>query len=146
MKHLIVIVFFFCLPFALQAQRPMDRKDIESYRIAFLTQKMDLSPEEAKIFWPIYTDWQKEQVELRKERDEKMISFRKIAEIDDLSDNEVQTLILNDFSMRQRELNLEKRYYLKLKASLPIKIIGKYYRAQEAFKRELLNRYRGGKQ
>jgi hypothetical protein len=146
MKYLIVIALFFCLPFALQAQRPMDRKDIESYRIAFLTQKMDLSPEEAKIFWPIYTDWQKEQVELRKERDEKMISFRKIAEIDDLSDNEVQTLILNDFSMRQRELNLEKRYYLKLKASLPIKIIGKYYRAQEAFKRELLNRYRGGKQ
>jgi hypothetical protein len=63
-------------------------------------------------------------------------------EIDELSDSEVQTLIVNDFSFKQRELNLDKKYYAKLKASLPIKVIGKYYRAQETFKRELLSRYR----
>lgn len=146
MKHLIIIALLFTLPSIVLAQKPGDRNsEIEAYKIGFLTQKLDLSPDEAKIFWPIYNSWQKAQLALRKERSQRMISFRKIAEIEDLSDSEVQALITNDFSIRQRELNLEMSYYRKLKSSLPIKIVGKFYRAQEAFKRELLNKYRGGR-
>jgi len=143
MKNLIVALLM-AFPVLVLAQRPDDKKreEIESYKIAYLTQKLELSAEEAKIFWPIYNDYQKEQSELRKERAQKMISFRKMPEIDELSDSEVQTLIVNDFSFKQRELNLEKKYYAKLKSNLPIKVIGKYYRAQETFKRELLSRYR----
>jgi len=141
MKNLIIAVLFMLPTFAM-AQRGNERiAEIESYRIAYLTQKLDLSTEEARIFWPIYNDWQREQDLLRKERIN-MISFRKISDIEALSDTEVQTLILNDFSYKQRELNLERRYFLKLKSSLPIKIVGKFYRAQEAFKRELLAKYR----
>lgn len=133
----------FLFPFFTVAQRPSERiNEIESYKIAYLTQKLDLSPDEAKVFWPIYNDWQREQTNLRKERAQ-MISFRKITEIEELSDTEVQALILNDFSYRQRELNLDKKYYYRLSSNLPIKIVGKFYRAQEAFKRELLAKYRG---
>lgn len=142
MKKLIIAIFFL-LPAMAIAQKPADRRnEIESYKIAYLTQKLDLSSEEARVFWPIYNAWQKEQTALRKERGQKMISFRKITEIEELSDTEVQNLIVNDFSFKQRELNLEKKYYNKLKSNLPIKIVGKFYRAQEAFKRELLSKYR----
>ncbi|MBE9602999.1 hypothetical protein [Pedobacter sp. MC2016-24] len=144
MKQLI-IAFLFTLPIVVSAQGFGDRRnEIETYKIAFLTQKLDLSAEEAKIFWPIYNDWQREQEEFRKERSQKMISFRKISEIEELSDNQIQALITNDFNMRQRELNLDRRYYSKLRENLPIKIIGKFYRAQEAFKKELLSKYRNG--
>lgn len=137
----------FLLPTITMAQRGGERNnEIDSYRIAYLTQKLDLTAEEAKVFWPIYNDWQKEQKALRKERAQKMISFRKITEIEELSDTEIQTLITNDFSFKQRDLNLDKKYYYKLKSSLPIKIVGKYYRAQEAFKRELLAKYRNNGQ
>lgn len=148
MKHLIIIVLLSSISSLVNAQqRPGDRgNEIEAYKVGFLTQKLDLSPEEAKVFWPIYNAWQNEQGELRKERMQKMISFRKINEIEEMSDTEIQTLIVNDFSFKQRELNLEKKYYYRLKSTLPIKIVGKFYRAQEAFKRELLNKYRGGRQ
>jgi len=137
----------FLLPTITMAQRGGERNnEIDSYRIAYLTQKLDLTAEEAKVFWPIYNDWQKEQKALRKERAQKMISFRKITEIEELSDTEIQALITNDFSFKQRDLNLDKKYYYKLKSSLPIKIVGKYYRAQEAFKRELLAKYRNSGQ
>lgn len=134
----------FLLPLTTLAQRPKG-EEIESLKIAYFTQKLDLSPEEAKIFWPIYNNMQSEQSALRKERMQKMISFRKVTEIDNLSDAQVQSLITSEFDLRQRDLNIEKKYYAKLKSSLPIKVVGKFYRAQEAFKRELLNRYRGGK-
>lgn len=148
MKHLFILaLIFFTSLFANAQQRTNDRgSEIEAYKVGFLTQKLDLSTEEAKAFWPIYNAWQSEQSELRKERMQKMISFRKINEIEELSDIEIQALIVNDFSFKQRELNLEKKYYYKLKSSLPIKIVGKFYRAQEAFKKELLNKYRGGRQ
>jgi hypothetical protein len=147
MKNLTIIALLFIFPFLAMAQRPDNKKreEIESYKIAYLTQKLELSPEEAKIFWPIYNDYQKEQADLRKERGQKMISFKKMPEIDEMADSEVQALIVNDFDFKQRDLNLEKKYYAKLKSSLPIKVIGKYYRAQETFKRELLSRYRNNK-
>lgn len=127
----------------LWAQKPRG-EEIESLKIAYFTQKLDLSPDEAKIFWPIYNEMQREQMALRKERMQKMISFRKVTEIDNLTDAQVQSLITSELDFRQRDLNLEKKYYNKFKSSLPIKIVGKYFRAQESFKRELLNRYKGG--
>lgn len=129
------------LPSIIWAQKPRG-EEIEALKIAFFTTKLDLSPEEAKVFWPIYNDMQAEQNAIRKERFQKMISFRKVTEIDNLSDSQIQTLITSEFDFRQRDLNLEKKYFYKFKAVLPIKIIGKYYRAQEAFKRELLNRFK----
>ncbi|NRF39809.1 hypothetical protein [Pedobacter foliorum] len=147
MKNLTIIALLFIFPILAMAQRPDNKKreEIESYKIAYLTQKLELSTEEAKIFWPIYNDYQKELSELRKERGQKMISFKKMPEIDEMSDSEVQALIVNDFDFKQKDLNLDKKYYAKLKSSLPIKVIGKYYRAQETFKRELLSRYRNNK-
>ena len=140
----LIIALIILLPGLSSAQGPRQGDDkIESAKVAFITQKLDLSSEDAKIFWPIYNDYQKEQSSLRRDRMQKMISFKKVTEIDDLSEAEIQSLIVNDFDFRQRDLNIEKKYYAKLKSSgLSIKTIGKFYRAQEAFKKEILSKYR----
>lgn len=143
MKNLLFIALIFILPTSVLAQRQRG-EEIESLKIAFFTQKLDLSPEEAKVFWPIYNDMQNEQKTLRSERQKRMISFRKTTEIDNLTDVQVQNLISSEFDFRQQDLNLEKKYFNKFKAVLPIKVIGKFYRAQESFKRELLNKFRNG--
>lgn len=143
MKRLIIGLFIL-LPGLVLAQNPrMGDERIEASKIAFFTQKLSLSADEAKIFWPIYNDYQKEQYLLRSDRRKSMISFRKVTEIEDLTDAQVQTLIAGDFDFKQRDLNIEKKYYAKFKSSgLSIKQIGKFYRAQEAFKKELLSHYR----
>jgi CO/xanthine dehydrogenase Mo-binding subunit len=146
MKNILAAILLLFLPFIVSAQRNnRGGNEIEAYKVSYLKEKLELSPEESKIFWPIYTAWTTEQAALRAERREKMISFRKITEIEDLSDTEVQSLINNELNFKQRDLNIERKYYNKLKSSLPIKTVGKYYRAQETFKRELLSRYRDGK-
>jgi hypothetical protein len=146
MKPLILFFLLISLGTYASAQNPSQRRnEIESYKIAYLTEKMDLSPEEAKVFWPIYKNWQNEQMALRKERSQKLISYRKIEEIENLSDAEVQTLLTNELNLKQRSLNIEKKYFNLLKARLPIKTVGKYYRAQETFKKELLTRFKGGR-
>jgi len=142
MKNLIFALLISVPCFAI-AQGPRGGGEkMEAKKVAWLTTKLDLSAEDAKIFWPIYNDYVREQSTLRKERFQKMISFRKLKEIEDLDDEEIQTLILNDFNFRQRDLNIERKYYNKFKSSLPIKTVGKFYRAQEAFKKEILQQYR----
>ncbi|MDB5020991.1 MAG: hypothetical protein JWQ28_2118 [Pedobacter sp.] len=142
MKNIWIASLLMLFPFISKAQGNGGRnQEIESYRVAFLTQKMELTADEAKIFWPIYNDFQKEQSALRKQRMQGGISLRKIDEIDNLSDAQVQSLINNELNYKQQSLNVEKKYYAKLKSTLPIKVVGKYYRAQESFKKELLSRY-----
>jgi hypothetical protein len=146
MKNIWIAVLLLFIPALLNAQDRGNRnEEIESYKIAYLTQKLDLSSGEAKIFWPIYNDWQKELSALRSERNKNVISFRKTEEIEALSDNEIHALITNEINYKQRNLNIEKKYYNRLKSSLPLKVVGKYYRAQETFKKELLNRFGRGR-
>lgn len=144
MKNLVfaLLIFVPCLAIAQGQRGGGGSEKMEAKKVAWLTTKLDLSAEDAKIFWPIYNDYVREQSTLRKERFQKMISFRKLKEIEDLDDEEIQTLILNDFNFRQRDLNIERKYYNKFKSTLPIKTVGKFYRAQEAFKKEILQQYR----
>lgn len=142
---LIGFIFASISSFAQGGPPRFDNERIESLKVSFITQKMDLSPEESKIFWPIYNEYKKEQEALRKAQWEKMISFTKVKDIDELSDTEIQAKISSEFYFRQQDLNIERKYYSKLKSNLPLKIVGKFYRAQEAFKSELLKQYyRGG--
>lgn len=141
MKNLFFLLTLLVLPYMVSAQNPK-MKEIEALKIKFMTEKLDLNKEEAKIFWPIYNEMQGEQAALRNEKHKRMISFRKTTEIENLSDAQVQALIISEFDFRQRDLNLEKKYYNKLKINLPIKVVGKFYRAQEGFKRELLTHFR----
>eukprot|EP01132_Coremiostelium_polycephalum_P013012 gene13012-15888_t len=125
MKNLLISALLICLSQFASGQRHQEgNKEIESYKVAYLTNKLELTPEESKIFWPIYENWQKEQAALRLERAQKMISFRKITEIEDLSDSQVESLISNELNFKQKALNIEKKYYAQLKSSLPIKGTG----------------------
>ncbi len=142
MKKLIWILAVLVIPFLANAQPPNRNNDIESYKVAWITEKLDLSAEDAKIFWPIYNDYQREQHALRRNHANKLISFRKITEINELSDSEVQVLITSELDFKQREVNIDKKYYEKFKSALPIKTLAKFYRAQETFKKELLTRFK----
>lgn len=142
MKNLLFAFFLFIATNATAQNKHFNNDAFEARKVSWLTTKLDLSTEDAKIFWPIYNDYVREQKIARKERNQKMISFRKIKEIEELDDEEIQTLIVNDFNARQRDLSIERKYYNRFKAELPIKIVGKFYRAQETFKKELLQQYR----
>ncbi|MEO6961572.1 MAG: hypothetical protein ABIY90_06375 [Puia sp.] len=51
MKKFLLYVFFITAGFGVQAQ---NGNRLEALKIAYITKKMDLSPEEAQKFWPIY--------------------------------------------------------------------------------------------
>lgn len=136
MKQLSFIILFSITTIALFGQkREAASEKIEAYRIAFYTQKLDLSEEESKAFWPIYNAYQKELKELKQ-------SERKISRgnYDEMSDKELEEAMEKRFELRQKQLDLEKRYYKKFKAVLPMKKVAKLPQIERAFRTALLKR------
>ena len=116
-----------------------DRKEnIQTMKIAFITEKLDLTPQEAQQFWPLYNQYNDKMMELRKKRRQDHREAR--SNFDELSDNEVEQLVNNDLATRQKELDLQKEYNEKFKAVLPIKKVAKLYAAEEQFKVVLINK------
>ena len=122
-----------------KGERQQEKNDnIESMKIAFLTTKLDLTPEEAQKFWPVYNQYSEKLQELRKKRRQDEREAKK--NFEDLTDKEVEQAIDNDLAFRQKELDLQKEYNVKFKAVLPMKKVSRLYAAEEQFKIVLLDK------
>lgn len=87
MKKLYLLLSFVCLVTFARAQEdiPAEKKqqDIEALKVAFISKELELTPDEAQKFWPVYNQYSKELKTIIKEdediidRDEKVLNLRK---------------------------------------------------------------------
>ena len=92
---------------------------IQALKIAFITQRLELSSEEAQRFWPIYNNYENELKQLNMEN-----------RGGDVIDNE------------ERVLNLRKRYRSEFVRVLGQPKMGKLFTAEKDFRSALLRRLR----
>jgi hypothetical protein len=141
-KHILrfLLSFMMFLPVAIFAQ---DRKDkIETMHIAYLSQKLNLTSAEAEKFWPIYNQYKAAQDQLRKQRMGNVEAVKKAGGVDNMSDGEVQKLIVSETDLESRELDLRKEYITKFQQAIPVRKVAKFFIAEDEFKRYLLNQLR----
>ena len=106
---------------------------IETMKISFITQRLDLTPEQAQSFWPVYNQMSNQMKAIRdKKRGDDRKSF------DELSDKEVEANIEAELKKEQEVLDLKKQYIADLKGVLSIKQVAKLLMAEEQFKRRLI--------
>lgn len=149
MKRLIALLILLA-PVSLFAQPkeppPQQREKVEALKIGFITKRLNLTPEEAKNFWPVYNKFQDEIEQVRKQRRE---TFRNPQmNFDDMSDNDLEKMVDNEIAFRQNELDILKKYNPQFKKVLPIRKVALLYKTEEDFKRKLLEmiRERGDKE
>lgn len=140
MKQVIVL---FLLSFllgqtqGLQAQDDMSdsrrEEKIKAYRIAMFTESLRLTSEEAQGFWPLYNEFLDKKEELQRQ-------LRPSKQLDQMSDQEVEEQIKRHFEMRQREIDLEKDLYQKLRKVLPSRKIAKIPSAEREFREALVKK------
>ena len=118
------------------------REKIESQKIAFITNQLDLTSEEAQVFWPVYNEFSKEIKSLHNEKKENSKEIRK--NIENMSDSEIAKVLEKIFVIEQKELDVKKKYNLKFQKILSTQKVAKLYRSEREFKKELLNRIRKG--
>lgn len=111
---------------------------IEAQRVAFITQRLRLTSEEAQVFWPLYNEYQdklkgiKDQLPAR-------------PEIMRMSDDEAESYLKRTLDTEQRELDLKKEYIGKMRDILPVQKVAMLGHVERAFNRELLKRIQEGR-
>lgn len=135
MKNLIIVLFVFYTGLSFSQNESKSDK-VETMKIAFLTNKLNLTAKEAQLFWPLFNEYSQKMEIHRK---------AKKSEFDEIksknatpSDKEISAFMEEVFSTKQKELDLQKEYYTKYTKILPMKKVALLYQAENQFKKELL--------
>ena len=120
---------------------PEKRKELEGMKVAYLTNKMDLSPEEAQVFWPVYNQYRDEMDAHRLEGREKYKKFKETQA--DLTDEELMKQMEYKFDHEREAIAIEERYFNQFTEILSPQKVLTMLEAEQGFKRELLKRVRG---
>lgn len=113
------------------------REQIHAQKIAFISTEVDLTPEEAQKFWPVYNQFEAEVEKARKERRKYMKELRKS---EDLSDERAYELFELIFNSEKKESDIRLVYLKKFSDILGKKKSTAVFIAEEKFKRELLKK------
>jgi hypothetical protein len=114
-----------------------DKKEkIAAIKIGYLTKELELTSDEAKVFWPVYNQFDAEMEVIRKSRLTELMGAK--INFDELSDADVAKIIDNEMANQQKELDIRKKYNVEFKKVLPVKKVAKFWVAEQKFKLYLL--------
>jgi len=140
--YIILIGIFYISISGLWAQHIEEQAMVgEKYyaqKISFITDAMDLTPEEAAVFWPLYNESEKKRKELMSEANK----YRKevVRNFGELSEGEAKEA-LAFFQDHMTQMNdLTKEYQNKYLEVVSAKKVLKLMKAEKDFRRKMLKR------
>jgi hypothetical protein len=125
MKKFYTIIFTMLVFFSARAQDDQERNlgRLEAYKIAYLTKKLNLTPQEAQQFWPIYNQYQKEIRSVR---------------------SDVKSNRPDEIQLEEKMLNIRKKYNSEFSKALNPEKVNTLYKSEKEFghmvQKELLER------
>lgn len=148
----IIICFFALLPAGAQdpehrghrgpRNKEMDEK-IQIERIAFFSEKIGLTTDEAQLFWPIYNEMDQKRTALF---DEKAAIIRRYADHqDNMKGKEVDDLLKQYVNVQKQESELPVIYNDKFRKVLSAEKVMKLYVTEMQFRSYLLQKMRNRK-
>lgn len=121
------------------------KEQIKSMKIAFITNELSLTPDEATKFWPLFNAFEDKQQEIKKQKMKSYLERSDDDSFDKLTDKEATTMLAQMESSEDELYQVKKKFVGSLKGVIsPIKIL-KLKKAEENFNRKLLQQYRDKK-
>lgn len=143
-KNFLTWIFLFALSLGAVAQdeepdpqqmNPKVREKVEAARIALITNRLGLTPDQAEKFWPIYREFTQKRQEINRE-------FR-IAQqgIDPNNPDPKKNTALVDLGLqlKQKELNLEKDYSGRIMNVITAQQLLNLRKAEQDFRQYIIN-------
>ena len=109
---------------------------IEAMKVSFITEQLDLTPEEAKVFWPIHNAYEKEKKSM-------MQAYRQRAgnttqDLNELTSDEAKNLIAKEIEFQQKRVDMMKQYVGKFQSVLPVEKVAILLTLENKFKKKLV--------
>ncbi|MBT2557482.1 hypothetical protein J7E24_06770 [Hymenobacter sp. ISL-91] len=116
-------------------QRAERLSQLENARVAFITQKVSLTPEQAQKFWPVYNEFTAK----RRDLNQRLRQLRP-NQTDGLSDQQLRDNFNLSFKLRQQDIDLEKEYFERFQRVISVRQVAALFLAERQFTREVLKR------
>ncbi len=134
MKYFLIICILNTV-MSIKAQPKSDKKDrIQAIKVAYITEKINLSSKQSQQFWPLYNEYQNELRQLNQSRRKNPFI------LEDMTDDELNIFVENKLKTEEQKIALQRTYLQNYKQVLSIRQIVRLYRAETSFKKELLRR------
>ncbi|MCF6131863.1 sensor of ECF-type sigma factor [Flavobacterium wongokense] len=146
-KNILPLLIVFISINAIAQDGPFRKKkeQIKSLKVAFITNELALTPDEATKFWPLFNAYEDKQQEIKKQRIKGYLDRMDDDSFDKLSDKEAASLLAQMESSEDELYQARKKFVASLKGVIsPLKIL-KLKKAEENFNRKLLQQYRDRK-
>lgn len=144
-KHMIIILLLTSSAIC-QAQGPgmskEDREKIETARIAFLTNRLQLTSEIAKSFWPIFNDFEEAKHKLSREYTQKKRELIGDDGFRNMSEENASKMLDIYMDQKEAELKLEREYMKKFQKVLTTRQVWSVIRFESDFRREFMYKLR----
>ena len=136
-KIIIILVLLFT---TMSNSQRGNREKIKSLKVAFITDKLDLTSTEAQQFWPVYNKFE-EKREVLRQMERKEIR-NKMQDASELSEAESVTLLEKYTRFKTDAEKLDQQFLKEIQKVLSAKKTLILMRSEEEFKRQLIKQYR----
>jgi len=136
-RGIFVLVILAGFTFAPANAQNQGREKLDAYRIAFFTKRLNLTPQEAEKFWPVYNEFQNKRNSVQMER----MQLNRNVNQNELNMSERDMTEAGDklISLQMQEADLAMEYHKKFKEILsPVKVL-RLYQAENQYRMQLLN-------
>ena len=111
---------------------PKVREKVQATRIAFITERLGLTPEQAEKFWPIYNEFTQKRVRMRQD-------FRdRQRKIDPNKPEQQEELIRYGLQLKQTEVDLERDYSGRIMKTISAQQLLNLRRAEQDFRQLII--------
>lgn len=120
-----------------------ESQKIDQLKIAYFTDELNLTSNEAKRFWPVYNKHDKLYNELKAKKWENIKS--RLKNIKSLSDSEAEDLLEDYMTYKQQRVDYREEFIKELKTVISPKQIMMLKKAEYDFHKKLLKQYQSDK-
>lgn len=136
-KNIFILICSVCFSLSAQNNEKVNKYErIKALKISYLTEKLELTTNEAEKFWPIYNAFEKKHHNIRRQKRE---LHRKSKEV--LSDQAASKAVLSYVKEEEKQFLLMKDLVDALSPVLSSQKILKLLDSEESFRRKLLKQF-----
>jgi len=117
-----------------EINRAQKSGELEAARAAVITEKLGLTPEQAEKFWPVYNEFSDQRAALRKE----YVEAKRAIDPKNPNPEQQQKLVTLGLTIRQKELDLEKDYSVRLMGLITAQQMMRLHSAEKDFQMMVL--------
>ena len=132
---LLGIMFITSIGFS-QGQKSKAQEKLQAARIALITERLGLTPEQAQQFWPVYNEYAEQRRTLHQE----FKQARQAYDLQNMTEEQGRELRRIGLDTKQKTLNLEREYGDRLNKVVSARQLMALKKAEEDFRSMIIRR------